>query len=61
MVLARPRERPTKKIDLKNNLYPLNHFTEHLVDVLNKLPQENNLDHESSSFFDPAAQDKTGF
>jgi hypothetical protein len=59
MVLARPRERPTKKIDLKNSLYPLSHFTEHLV--LNKLPQENDLDHESSSFFDPAAQDKTGF
>jgi hypothetical protein len=61
MVLARPRERPTTKINLKNSLYPLIYFTEHLVGVLSKLPQKNNLDHESSSFFDPAAQDKTGF
>jgi hypothetical protein len=31
------------------------------MDVFSKLPQKNNLDHESSSFFDPAAKDKTGF
>jgi hypothetical protein len=61
MVLARPRERSTTKIDSKNSLYPLSHFTEQLMGVFSKIPQKNNLDHESSSFFDPAAKDKTGF
>jgi hypothetical protein len=36
------------KIDSKNSLSPLRHFTEHLVDVFEKLPRENDLDHESS-------------
>jgi hypothetical protein len=36
------------KIDSKNSLSPLRHFTEHLVGVFEKLPRENDLDHESS-------------
>jgi hypothetical protein len=48
MVLVRPRERLTTKIDSKNSLYPLSHFTEHLVSVFGKLPRENNLDYKSS-------------
>jgi hypothetical protein len=36
------------KIDSKNSLSPLRHFTEHLEGVLGKLPRENDLDHESS-------------
>jgi hypothetical protein len=36
------------KIDSKNSLSPLRHFTEHLVGVFVKLLQENDLDHESS-------------
>jgi hypothetical protein len=50
MVLGRPRERSTTKLDPKNSLYPLKHFTEQLVDVFGKLPGENDLDHESSTF-----------
>jgi hypothetical protein len=42
--------RSTTKIDSKNSLYPLMHFTEHLVDMFRKLPQENNLDHGSLRF-----------
>ncbi len=49
MVLARPRVRSTTKIDSKNSLYPLRHFTEHLLVVFRKLPWENDLNHESSS------------
>jgi hypothetical protein len=41
----------TQEIDNKtrsrNNLSPLGHFIEHLVDVFEKLLQENNLDHKS--------------
>jgi hypothetical protein len=48
MVLAKPRERSTRKIEMKNRLYPLRHFTEHLVSVFGKLPRENDLDHKSS-------------
>jgi hypothetical protein len=48
MVLARPRERSTRKIETKNRLYPLRHFTEHLMGVFRKLPRENDLDHKSS-------------
>jgi hypothetical protein len=36
------------KIDSKNSLSPLRHFTEHLVDVFGKLPRENDLDHKFS-------------
>jgi hypothetical protein len=36
------------KIESKNSLSPLRHFTEHVVGVLGKLPRENDLDHESS-------------
>jgi hypothetical protein len=50
MVLARPRERLTTRINSKNSLYPLSHFTEHLVGVFGKVPWGNDLDHESSSF-----------
>jgi hypothetical protein len=50
MVLAGPRVRSTTKFDSKNSLYPLSHFTEHLVGVFRKLPRENDLDHESSRF-----------
>jgi hypothetical protein len=42
--------RSTTKIDSKNSLYPLRHFTEHLMGVFRKLPRKNNLDHESSRF-----------
>jgi hypothetical protein len=48
MVLAMPRERSTRKIESKNSLYPLSHFTEHLMGVFGKLPRENDLDHKSS-------------
>jgi hypothetical protein len=48
MMLVRPRERSTIKIDSKNSLYPLSQFTEHLVGVFGKLPLENDLDHKSS-------------
>jgi hypothetical protein len=37
------------KIGSKNSLYPHRHFTEHLVE---KLPRENNLNHEPSSLLD---------
>jgi hypothetical protein len=47
LVLARPYERSTTKIDSKNSLSPLRHFTEHLVGEFVKLPRENDLDHES--------------
>jgi hypothetical protein len=57
MVLARPDVRSTTKIDSKNSLYPLRHFTEHMVNVFRKLPWKNDLDHESSSLFDPVAQE----
>jgi hypothetical protein len=50
MVLVRSRESSTTQIDSENSLSPLGHFTEHLVGVFEKLPPENNLDHESSSF-----------
>jgi hypothetical protein len=46
MVLVRPHERSTTKIDSKNSLSPLSHFTEHLVGVFEKLPRKNDLDHE---------------
>jgi hypothetical protein len=36
------------KVDSKNNLSPLRHFTEHLVGVFGELPRENDLDHKSS-------------
>jgi hypothetical protein len=49
MVLARPGVRLTTKIDSKNSLYSLSHFTEYLVGVFRKLPRKNNLDHKSSS------------
>jgi hypothetical protein len=49
MVLVRSRESSTTQIDSENNLSPLGHFTEHLVGVFEKLPPENNLDHETSS------------
>jgi hypothetical protein len=32
--------RSTTKIDSKNSLYPLSHFTEHLLVVFSKLPRE---------------------
>jgi hypothetical protein len=38
------------KIDLRNCLSPLRHFTEHLVGVSEKLPWESNLDHKFTSF-----------
>jgi hypothetical protein len=47
-VLVRPHERSTTKTRLKNSLSPLRHFTEHLVDVFEKLPWKNDLDHKSS-------------
>jgi hypothetical protein len=47
-VLVRPHQRSTTKIDSKNSLSPLSHFTEHLVGVFGKLPRENDLDYESS-------------
>jgi hypothetical protein len=50
MGLARPGERLTTRINSKNSLYPLRHFTEHLVGEFRILPQENNLDHKSSNF-----------
>jgi hypothetical protein len=36
------------KIDSKNSLSPLRHFTEQLVGVFGKLPRENDLDNKSS-------------
>jgi hypothetical protein len=36
------------KTQLKNNLSPFEHFTEHLVGVFEELLRENNLDHKSS-------------
>jgi hypothetical protein len=50
MVLVRSREGSTTQIDSDSNLSPLRHFTEHLVGVSEKLPPENKLDHESSSY-----------
>jgi hypothetical protein len=47
-VLVRPHEKSTTKIDSKNSLSPFRHFTEHLVGVFEKLPRENDLDHEFS-------------
>jgi hypothetical protein len=49
------------KIGLKNSLYPHMHFTEHLVGAFGKPPRKSNLNHKTSSLFDPVAQDKTGF
>jgi hypothetical protein len=49
MVLVRSRESSTTQIDSENSLSPLGYFTEHLVGVFEKLPPENNLDHETSS------------
>jgi hypothetical protein len=43
MVLARPGVRSMTKIDSKNSLYPLGHFTEHLVGVFGKTPCERNV------------------
>jgi hypothetical protein len=37
------------KIRSKNNLYSHRHFTEHLLDVFEKSPWENDLNHKSSS------------
>jgi hypothetical protein len=48
MMLLRPRARSTMKTGSKNNFCPHSYFTEHLVCVFRKLPQKNNLDHESS-------------
>jgi hypothetical protein len=47
-VLVRLHERLTTKINSKNSLSPLRHFTEQLVGVFGKLPRENDLDHEFS-------------
>jgi hypothetical protein len=49
MVLARPRARSMIKINSNNSLYHHSHFTEHLVDVFRKSPQESDLNHKSSS------------
>jgi hypothetical protein len=49
MVVVRQRERSTTKLDPKNSLYPLRHFTEHLVGVFRKLPEERDLYHETTT------------
>jgi hypothetical protein len=60
MVLVRSRESSTTQIDSENSLSPLGHFTEHLVGVFEKLPPENNLDHESSSLLTRQLKNHTG-
>jgi hypothetical protein len=49
---ARTRARSTTKIESKNNLYPHNHFTEHLVNAFKKSPWENNLNQKFLSLLD---------
>ena len=48
------------KINSKNSLSHLRHFTEHLVDVFRKLPWENDLDHKSSSLLIRRLKNHTG-
>jgi hypothetical protein len=49
------------KLDSKNSLYPLSHFTKHLMDVFRKLPRKSNLNHESSSLLIRQLKNLTGF
>jgi hypothetical protein len=49
MVVVRQRERSTTKLDPKNSLYPLRHFTKYLVGVFGKLPEERDLYHETTT------------
>jgi hypothetical protein len=60
-VLVRLLERLTTKINSKNSLSPLRHFTEHLVSVFGKLPRENDLDHESPRLLIRWLKGTTGF
>jgi hypothetical protein len=56
MVLARPRVRSTTEINLKNNLYPLRHFTEHLVGAFEKSSWER-FELRNLESFDPVTQE----
>jgi hypothetical protein len=60
MVLARPREKSTTKIDSKNSLYTHRHFTEHLVCAFEKPPRKNNLNHKSLSLLIRRLKNHTG-
>jgi hypothetical protein len=60
MVLAGPHVKSMTKINSKNSLYPLRYFTEHMVGVFRKLPQENDLDHESLRLLIRWLKDTTG-
>jgi hypothetical protein len=47
-------------IDSKNSLYTYSHFTEHLMHAFGKPPQENDLNHETSSLLIRRLKDTTG-
>jgi hypothetical protein len=53
--------RSTTKLDSKNSLYPLSHFTEYLVGVFRKLPRKSDLNHEYSSLLIQRLKNQTGF
>jgi hypothetical protein len=49
------------KIGSKNNLRHQSHFTEHLMGAFGKSSRKSDLKHETSSFFDPVAQESHQF